>query len=446
MKFPFYQIVIACLLLSFSTTAQEKEKIAIRAQEKYEQLGFREAVELYQQGDNSPENIERIANSYRLMGDSWNAARWYALLMKDNTSPINFLYYAQALQSNGEYEKAKEFYLKYNQATGYSLNPDKRGQIQAEAIERLESFHGTTDVQIKNEWIVNSENHDFSPAFYKNGIVFVTNRPSAKTEKDAWTGDNYTSLYFVPVDELGQVGVPELFSFSPTAGFHDGPVSFNPKGELAFLTKNQELRGKKRSGKREWNLKIHTSARSGEGWSAPVPVDLADETSNDAHPALSPDGMLLYFSSDRPGGYGGMDLYAARFKGGKWGHPVNLGPAVNTAGNEVFPFVTAEGTLIFASDGWGGLGGLDIFFAEKSGEMAFRDAINLGTPFNSSQDDFGLILTPSGKTGYFSSGRDGGRGKDDIYRFSAQSPILFGKNLTQAPDLQGNVHFFLPGQ
>ncbi len=447
MKLPIFQIVIACLLLSAGAAAQNKGKIAVQAVEKYEQLSYSEAIELYKQGDADAETIEHLANSYRLSGDSWNAARWYALLMKENTRPINYLYYAQALQRNADYEKARTYFLKYNQAVGYSLNPDKRAQQQLKAIDHLRSFQLTADVELRNEWNINSEKLDFSPVFYKNGIVFVSNRSIGKAEKDAWTGDNYTSLYFVPAGEFGAVGDSEPFSFgTATAEFHDGPLSFNPSGELAFLTKNKEVKGKKRAGKQEWNLKIFTTSRSGEGWTAPLLVDLGCEISNDAHPALSPDGMQLFFASDRPGGYGGMDLYVARFRGGRWSYPINLGPEINTAGNEVFPFITKEGTLLFASDGWGGLGGLDLFFAEKTGEMAFGQAANLGAPFNSPQDDFGLILTPSGKEGYFASSREGGRGKDDIYHFSAQVPILWSENLIHLFDLQGNADNFFSKQ
>ncbi len=438
MKLP-YQIVIPCLLMALAAGAQDKSKVTVRTQDKSDHLNYSKAIELYQQGDSSFENIEYIANSYRLNGDSWNAARWYALLIDDNTRPINYLYYAQALQSNGELEKAKIYYLKYNQMMGYSLNPDRRGLYQVEAIENSEEFSSLADVNVKNEWIINSEKLDFSPSFYKNGIVFVTNRSTDKSQKDAWTGDDFTSLYFVSVDETGQVGVPEAFNFSANASFHNGPVSFSPDGEIAFFTKSMAPKGKKRLQNQEWSLKIFSTQRLNMNWSEPAPVNLANESSNDVHPALSPDGMSLYFASDRPGGFGGMDLYVVKFRGGKWGHPINLGSTINTPGNEVFPFVCADDALVFASDGWGGLGGLDIFYALNSGDGSFENAENLGRPFNSPQDDFGLILSPSGKDGYFSSGREGGRGKDDIYRFTTQAPIIFKKNIPQ-PDMQGNVN------
>ena len=435
MKFHYFQVLIACLLLSQVGLGQGKDKAAIKAREKYDQLGYNEAIELYQQGEPGLEAKQHIANSYRLKGDSWNAARWYAQVVAESTDPLDYLHYAQALQSNGDYEKAKAFFLKYNQSTGYSRSADKRGQWQAEAIGQLDSYMSTTDVQVRNERSINSEKLDFSPAFFKDGIVFVSNR-SGSPEKDAWTGDGFSSLFFVQVSSYGQPGVPVSFALGADARFHDGPVTFNPNGELAFLTQNREMPGKKRSARRQWNLKIYTTARSGEGWTEPMLVDLADELSNDAHPALSPDGMKLYFSSDRPGGYGGMDIYVTAFKGGTWGHPVNLGSDINTSGNETFPFIAANGTLYFASDGWGGLGGMDIFSAEKMEGIVFDKARNLGAPFNSPKDDFGLILAPSGKEGYFTSSREGGQGKDDIYRFSSPSPLSYQEEMIQMPDFQ----------
>ncbi|MEK7253246.1 MAG: hypothetical protein AAB316_00750, partial [Bacteroidota bacterium] len=175
-------------------------------------------------------------------------------------------------------------------------------------------------------------------------------------------------------------------------------------------------------GREELKLKIYAADRSGENWSSAKPLDLGDKAANDAHPSLSPDGQKLYFASDREGGLGGMDLYVSTFSSGNWSAPVNLGNQINTPGNEVFPFSYDDGTLYFASDGWGGLGGLDIFFSEKMDENQWRTAANLGTPFNSPRDDFGYVLNFTGTEGYFTSARDGGTGKDDIYTFSLPEP------------------------
>jgi hypothetical protein len=436
MKFQFFQVILACLLLSPVSVGQSKEKIALKAHKKYEQLGYTEAIELYQQGNINLDAMERIAGSYRMKGDSWSAARWYALVVRESTNPLNFLYYAQALQSNGDTEKAKEYYLKYNRSMGYNRMSDKRGQQQAAAIAGLNVCQLPSDIEVRNESAINSDKLDYSPAFFSNGIVFVSNRATDEPEKDSWTGEDYASLYYVPVNNNNQPVQPELFKLTPDSRFHNGPANFSRNGELAFLTKNHEIQGRKRAGKQEWSLKIYAANRLGDVWTLPVVLDLADQTANDVHPALSPDGMKLFFSSDRPGGYGGMDLYVASFRGGRWGHPVNLGPAINTAGNETFPFVADDGSLYFASDGWGGMGGLDIFYAEVEEGIFFKEAMNLGGPFNSPKDDFGFILAPSGKEGYFTSAREGGVGKDDIYHFTGITLFRPMTGGVQVPDFQ----------
>jgi len=146
----------------------------------------------------------------------------------------------------------------------------------------------------------------------------------------------------------------------------------------------------------------------------------------EVHPTLTADGKRLYFASNRPGGLGGMDLYYSDFQGGEWSEPVNLGDTINTAGNEIFPFIHEDGTLYFASDGWGGFGGLDIFSTEKNGADDWQAPINVGTPFNSPKDDFGFILNITGTEGYLSSARDGGNGKDDIYSFNMKDKNQLG--------------------
>ena len=412
---------VLTLLLAFSTAFAQKNS-ASKAGKMYEQLGYHEAIQLYREGKLDLQAMERMAHSYRLNGDTWNAERWYAQVVAYSADPLNFLYYAQALHSNGNFDLAKEFYLKYDRAMGRGA--DQRGKLLAAAIERQRDFQNKTEVQLRLETVVNSDKLDFSPAFFENGVVFVSNRePKGKarrmaTMKDHWTGDDFTTLYFAEVDETGRLGEPEIFDETLLTRFHEGPLTFSRSGELLFFTKNNTKKGKG-----ERTLKIYTASHSGQGWSEPQPLDLGNENANDVHPSLSAQGLQLFFSSDRPGGFGGMDLYVSQFSGGRWGVPVNLGPDVNTPGNELFPFIYDDGTLYFASDGWGGLGGLDIYFTEQTGEKKWLEPSNLGTPFNSPKDDFGLILSLSGTEGYFNSSREGGVGKDDIYSFSLPQPL-----------------------
>jgi len=200
--------------------------------------------------------------------------------------------------------------------------------------------------------------------------------------------------------------------------YHEGPVAFNKNFNRIFFTRNDHLKGKlKKNKKGVVKLGIFTAVRNDDTWTEPKSIDFNTTEYEECHPALTADGKYLYFASDREGGQGGMDLYVSEFNAGKWGAPLNLGPNVNTPGNDVFPFVHDDGTLYFASDGWGGLGGLDIFSTKKEKNQQWSSVTNMGQPYNSRKDDFGFVLNVLGTEGYFNSSRNGGKGKDDIYSF-----------------------------
>lgn len=394
-----------------------------QADQLYQQYGYHAAATLYEQVDADLAALERLANSYRLNHDTENAEIQYAKLVEQSDNPLHFLYYAQALHSNGKLDLAKTFYLKYDEAV--SDKNDRRGKRIAHAINQLSTLT-SADVQFENAAAINSDKSDFSPVFYKNGIVFVSTRSadqhlkSAVLQKDKWTGDDYSALYFADFQEDGTTASPELFATGLDAKFHEGPLTFSRKGDMLLYTRN--VSKQKKQGNKEYFLKIATAIRLNNKWLKDDPFDLGDWACNDVHPTLSADGQQLIFASDRPGGYGGMDLYLTTFSNGHWGVPINLGSTINTPGQEVFPFLYDDGTLYFASDGWGGFGGLDIFHSQLDELADWEQATNLGLPFNSPKDDFGYLLDVTGTEGYLSSAREGGLGKDDLYHFILPKP------------------------
>jgi outer membrane protein OmpA-like peptidoglycan-associated protein len=206
---------------------------------------------------------------------------------------------------------------------------------------------------------------------------------------------------------------------------HEGPLTFDKMGENIYFTRNNNDGSKASYTKGKARLKIYTSEIRASKWGEPTELPFNENESDACHPSISADGDKMFFASNRVGGYGGMDLYLCE-KGtdGKWGKPVNLGPKINTAKNEVFPFIHADGTLFFSSDGLIGAGGLDLFYSQPNRKGGFQAPKNLGRVFNTDQDDFGLIVDLDRKNGYFSSNRSGGVGEDDIYNFHAPEALI----------------------
>jgi outer membrane protein OmpA-like peptidoglycan-associated protein len=272
-------------------------------------------------------------------------------------------------------------------------------------------------VFITNEATINSEGLEYSPAFLEDGIVFISTKPAAKRYKvkDKRIGENIMSIYLAKREDNGLLKTPVPFAIELLSTVHEGPVTFDRTADRMFFTRNNLKNGKKKKAKDGYvKLKIYEVEKVGEEWKNITDLPFNDDQSNTVHPSISVEGDALYFASDRPGGFGGMDIYVSYFKTGIWSEPENLGATINTDSDEVFPFIHADGTLYFASSGHAGFGGLDIFSASNNGGT-WISPLNLGTPFNSEKDDFGLILDRDKKNGYLSSDRTGGRGADDIY-------------------------------
>lgn len=419
-KYSLNKIISTVILLGLSMSmveAQAPKKIALMI---YDKLGYKTSIPKFVDADKlNLESMQKVANSYRLNHDTPNAEMWYSQVIESSSDPIDFLYYAQALQSNGKYDEAKSYYMKYDEMLG-GESKDRRGALLSTAVDRMNQFRHT-DVQIRNVKELNTSKLDFSPTYYQNGLVYVSSRGAQSwTEafKDIWIDDNFMALFKSEFNDDGSLTESELFSTNLTTKFHEGPVSFNRSGDRIFFTRNDFNKGKRRnSSKGIMKLQIYTSSRTGEDWSTPEALPFNTQEHEEAHPTISADGKWLFFASDREGGYGGMDIYASQFKEGQWSAAHNLGDQVNTPGNDAFPYIHDDGTLYFSSDGWGGLGGLDIFMAKQDANYMWQQAENIGTPFNSKKDDFGMIMNVLGTEGYFTSAREGGQGQDDIYSF-----------------------------
>lgn len=269
-------------------------------------------------------------------------------------------------------------------------------------------------IVVKNEPFVNSENLEFSPTFFEDGIVFISTKvadPKFQI-KDKNIGKNIMSIFNASRNEEGVLKKPKVFATELLSDGHEGPIAFDRTNKMLYFSRNQATKGKFEIRK----MDIFVAERLGNGWGNIRALPFSDSNFDDCHPTISVDNDIIYFSSDREGGQGGMDIWMSRRLGNDWSDPVNLGPQINGKGNELFPFMHADGTLYFASTSYEGEGGLDLFYALPSGE-GWTIPLNMGKPFNSEKDDFGFIVDRDNKNGYFSSNRKGGFGEDDIYSF-----------------------------
>lgn len=281
-------------------------------------------------------------------------------------------------------------------------------------------------VQVKNENMVNTTGLEFSPTFYEDGIVFVsTNNAGFDKLEDEDLKLKAMSILRARRDADGALQIPEIFSKEISSRYHEGPVCFSPTGDMIYFSRNILVNDKEKiasDGKQKMSL--YAAPRLDSLWGTPVDLGFNNGEFNDCHPALNIDGDRLYFASDRPGGFGGMDIYVAFKVGDSWGAPVNLGDKVNTAGNEVFPFIHADNTLYFASTGRGGKGGMDIFHTKMNNQGEWSKPQALPEPFNTKGDDFGLIVDLNKINGYYSSNGAGGAGQDEIFSFNVQNGNL----------------------
>lgn len=267
----------------------------------------------------------------------------------------------------------------------------------------------------------NTDESEYGPVFFQNGLVYcgVNVNSEVLTYVEEGTGKQLTDLFFVEIDSNSSVGRSSLFSKNLKTSFHDGPITFSADQRTAYFTRSWDVKRRLKNTLATKNrLGVFWSNFNGKEWSEPAPCPFNSEEYNVGQPALSADGNRIYVVSNKPGGFGGIDIYYSEYKEGGWGDLVNLGEAVNTVSNEMFPSVDVNDKLYFSSNRPGGAGGLDIYRADQFNQnwnvKRLRD-----TTLNSSADDFSIIWDKSGKSGYFSSNRNG---SDDIYKITVVYP------------------------
>ncbi len=423
-----------------------------RANKYYDKYDFQFAIKIYEKLLNKKPSLEiaqKLANCYRFTNNSIAAEQAYArVLTFPGFDPINYMYYGEALKQNGKFVEAKHSYLMYGEQAPENAGEALRLANACDAA-RLWLDHPDLNIEITNETGLNSDKSDFSPIACETGFIFASDRWFVKsTDKDGeekvygWTGNPYLKLYLAEEIKNSQTNLYKL-SVLPkeiNGKFHNGPATISKDGQTLIFTKSGAINTKEV--KKEKNIvfqkTLYIAEKRNGIWQEAIPLPFNNQFAYSVqHPALSADDKTLYFSSDMPGGFGGMDLYYSEKINGKWSNPVNCGSIINSAEDECFPFVRNDGKLFFSSRGHITIGGLDIFSSDGS-KNSWSEPENLKAPFNSTNDDFGIYFFPDNLNGFISSNRPGGKGMDDIYRFSQKAKELFytvkGKVVDKATD------------
>lgn len=443
------------------------------ADRAYDGMRYAEAIKYYKEtmkrDSLSAASVAKFADSYDKTQQYDKALLWYEKLLTVNAMDTAHRYrYGQLLAMNGRYKEAA---AQYKWVASVKSDPqlESTAGLYENGLDALWADSLNWRVALLN---INSGYADFCPVTYGAGLVFVSDRPRNKVfrETNAWTGGDFLTLYraidtarvkdaSLRTKELEQVltyaskdmrnvdsrtesswdskkvstnpqatfvAVPNQLSREMIAPFntklnkryHEGPVTFSRHWDSIIVTYNEPSKGKGNVSR----LRLQTYVMKYGDWILQPEFPYNSKDYNVGQPALHPNGQVLFFTSDMPGGAGGKDIYYCRKSGDKWGLPINAGPLVNTNGNEMFPYIDPSGRLYFSSDKWPGLGGLDIFSVGlDTTYRALSQPRNEGAPFNSPKNDFGVLIEPNQNKGYFSSDR---RGNDDIYIFWRVYPAM----------------------
>jgi peptidoglycan-associated lipoprotein len=363
--------------------------------------------------------VYMVAECYRLMNDPKNAEIWYKKAVKTSYSkPEGQFWFAESLKKNGKYQLAVDEFKKYKQLVPSDPRADQElrsCELAAEWLRNPEAY------KVEDLRDINSKDADFSPAYARDdfGVIFFTSSrdDAAGNKTHGATGQNFTDIFETRLDKKGKWSMPVAVT-ALNSDFEDGTPNFSSDYKDIYFTRCE-------AGKREQKgCSVMYSERKGDTWSEPKNLGILSDSVVSAHPAISPDGVTLYFVSDIKGGFGGKDIWlVTRDKSGsQWSKPVNAGPDINTSGDELFPYVRSDGTLYFSSDGHLGMGGLDIYKAKSQPDGSWV-VQNLKSPINSFADDFGIFFQNETEAGIFSSTRKG-RGNDELYSFE-MPPLKF---------------------
>lgn len=417
-KTVFLVILLFCLKFSF---AQKDFK---SAEKLFQQGHFFDALEDYKKALASAKTEDqklsasfKIAECYRHLNDYKQAEEWYAKAIDGNYSDeMAAIYLADSKKMQGKYDEAIAEYNNFKKENPDSPAADdgiKSCELAKKWIAKPIAF------KIENVAAINSADPDFSPVYADKKytkIYFTSSRAGVMGKSiDPATGKTYSDIFEAQMDKAGKFGKATPLPEPVNSKEIEGGSAITKKIDMMFFARSVDA----------GNSQLWVSTKVGPLWGEPVKVNFCEETSRYSSPSISADGTMLFFSANLPGGQGDNDIWMSKYEKAtkKWGAPTNLGADINTAGNDDYPFITDDGVLYFSSAGYPGMGGLDIYKAEKTGEGQWGNVTNMKYPINSPGDDFGIVFEGSKEKGFFSSNREGTKGDVDVWSF-VYAPLL----------------------
>lgn len=419
-----------CFLAFFVAQAQKNFKKD--ADFAYNAAMYFKAKELYDKAYEKSRKADEKAEILFMIGECWrqtqnpkDAEVWYTKAIKARyNEPQVYLYLAHAQKVQGKYDEALDNFKKYLE----KKPGDKLGEVGVKSCEQAIEWRDNPTRYVVNPMpLLNSEAMDFSPVFAdkKNEQIYFTSTREGSTGGNISdvSGGGFADLWESTRDKKGKWSEPVILNEVVNSEVDEGASCLNGRRNTIYFTRCGFDKKKGKFGCALW-----TARKAGANFRDPEIIPIANDTNAVGHPAITPDDKVLIFASDLvgPGAQGGKDLWYITYdkKERKWSDPVNLGSEINTPGDEMFPYVRDDGTLFFASNGHLGMGGLDIFEAKAKGTNQWGDPVNMKAPINSSANDYGIIWDGDKKRGFFTSDREGGKGKDDIYEFY-WPPVVF---------------------
>lgn len=413
-------LVLILVSISVALSAQYKKGLKLYNAGDYYKAIPKLAHAVSSDAANKADATIKLADCYRILKDYRNAEIFYKQAVQAGNVPSEVHYnYGSVLKNNNHYSEALDQFMIYLKQSPNDAKV-KNAVKSCKEIKAWQSLPKEYDALNLSE--INTVKSEFCPVVYDGKLVFISEQSPdiVNYEQYDFNGQPYLNVFFTELkNEVPSVD-KHSFSKKVNSGYHDGPVCFNKEQNLLFMTRVSYVEHKNKDFVNR--AKLYVSEKHGKSWGGLKPFPFNSDNYSVAHPSLSEDGNYLFFTSDMPGGFGGMDIWVSKKGKDGWEKPVNLGPDINTTGNEEFPFIRKDGMLFFSSDGLPGFGGYDIFSCK---EIAGKWILNRneGLGINSFADDFGVYFIDE-RHGYLSSNRDGSVGSDDIYKFTFSAKLI----------------------